>query len=348
MIGIIIGCILIFYGIYTYYQNEAIRFVNKMGAGINIGNTLDSTGLKQYKENPSPSEYATSWGSPELDEASFAYIKELGFNTVRIPVTWEEHLDDEMNISKEWMEYVQNAVDMALEQELYVIINIHHDKWLDLQINKKDTIIKQYQYVWNQIAERFADYEEYLLFEGMNEPRERDTEIEWTAGDYLHQQMVNELNGVFVETVRKSGGNNKKRYLLIGSYGNDEAKEAIDAMIIPKDRRIIVSIHMYEPYSFCQKENGDKKWDGETESIEEIFSNLNNRFIDKYIPVIITEYGCKDKNNLQERVQWSKTYKQLSEEYKIPCYWWDAGDYRILAREKQECIFPEIVHILTE
>lgn len=323
-------------------------FVRCMGSGLNMGNTLDATDLRKYRPDADELEYEIWWGNPRLSRETFKTIAEAGFHTVRIPVTWEEHMDEEGIISERWMERVQEVVDMALSEELYVIINMHHEEWLDLQAEKETEILQKFAAVWNQVAEKFQGYDEKLLFESMNEPRLRDSEYEWTSGTQRMRDMVNRLNELFVKTVRETGGENVKRYLMICPYASTSEKEGMQGVTIPDDTRIIISVHMYKPYSFCQEEDGDLKWDTpeNRERIAAAFSDMNEIFGKRGIPVILTEFGCVDKGNLEERLAWTKYYMEQAKEYNINCIWWDCGDYRLLDRENGVWRFPEIVKIL--
>lgn len=331
-------------------RTRALRFVSQMGPGINLGNTLDATGLREYRPDADDLEYETYWGNPKADAETFLAMKKAGFGTVRIPVTWEDHLDASYQISEVWMDRVQEVVDMALAADLYVIIDLHHEEWLDLRTERAQEIRTDFAVVWEQIAARFRDYDETLLFEAMNEPRLRDSEVEWTSGTEELRAMVNELNAVFVKTVRSSGGGNRKRYLLICPYAGNSETEAMQGLIIPDDGRLIVSVHMYTPYSFCQKEDGDKEWDnaGTRERVGQAFFEMNRLFVERHVPVILTEFGCVDKGNTKERLAWTSYYMEQSRQYGIWCIWWDCGGYVLLDRENKSWRFPEIVEVLTD
>lgn len=339
-----------FLGAVMWSRTQAVRFVGQMGAGINLGNTLDSTGLREYKPDADELEYETCWGNPRIDAETFRTIRGAGFQTVRIPVTWEDHLDGEYRISDPWLNRVQEVVDMALEEELYVILDLHHDAWLDLKLEQEDEIMNEFVIVWEQIAERFRTYDEKLLFESMNEPRLRGSEYEWTAGTGELRGMVNRLNEAFVRTVRESGDKNKKRYLLLAPYANRHEKEALQDMELPEDNRLIVSVHMYMPHVFCQEDGGDTQWDtGHTkERIEQAFADMNSLFVEQNVPAILTEFACVDKGNTQARVEWAQCYVEQARRYGIPCIWWDCEAYGLLDRGNKTWKFPEIVDVLTK
>lgn len=343
---------IVIFAFHYWKQGENLRFVKRMGNGINLGNTLDSTNMRDYKPDAGELEYETFWGNPKADKEQFQTIYEAGFQTVRIPVTWEDHMDEEGNISEVWMNRVQEVVDMALAEHLYVILNTHHEEWLNLDVNREEEITKTYSHVWQQIAERFADYDNYLLFEGMNEPRMRGSEHEWDGGNANMRAMVNRLNTVFIETVRKCGKENTKRYLLIGAYDNINTADVLKELEVPEGH-IIISVHAYLPYWFCQAKDGTAKWSAENpedvREIEEAFETMANLFVKNNIPVILTEFGCIDKDNLEDRLEWTAFYRKLSEENSIPYIWWDNGsDFRILDRKNDSWIYPQLTEILTK
>lgn len=332
--------------------SEQLEFTAKLGDGINIGNSLDATNLRDYEPQAPELDYEVFWGNPKITVQQFEAIRGAGFESVRIPVTWEDHMDADGTISAEWMERVAEVVDMALEQDLYVILDTHHEEWLNLEVEHQDAVCAQYEMVWTQIAERFADYDERLLFEGMNEPRLRDSEHEWNAGTPELRAMVNRLNTVFVETVRGTGGNNASRYLLICPYATNTETEALEELTVP-DGNIIVAVHMYKPYSFCQDKEGTADWSksqsADTEEIRRIFSDLKRLFIDKKIPVVITEYGCEDKNNEATRAAWVSFVRERASEAGIPCVWWDNGSsYKVFDRNTGECVYEKLLEALTE
>ena len=349
-VAIIVVCLCLFVGLWYSTGKEKLRFVEKMGSGINLGNALDATELWNYVADADELDYETFWNNPKIDREQLAAVYDAGFRSVRIPVTWEDHLDEEGNISEIWMERVEEVVNMALEENLYVIINLHHESWLDLQPDRLEEICSKFRKVWSQIALRFEKYGDHLLFESMNEPRLRGSEHEWDEGTPELRAMVNHLNREFVDTVRSSGENNSTRYLLITSYASCCKKEALEALEVPKGN-LIVSVHLYLPYSFCQDRDGTDLWkaDENQGQIEEAFQTINKLFIQKGIPVILTEFGCVDKDNTEERMKWAKFYKTTARKNGVACMWWDdGGDFRLLERENKCWIYPELVNILTE
>ena len=351
IIGAVAGIMIVLATVFVYQREKAaLHSVERMGNGINLGNSLDATNLKEFNPKKNELDYEISWHNPPIDKKTFEAIHEAGLNTVRIPVTWEEHMDADGNISEVWMNRVQEVVDMALAEDLYVIINTHHEEWLDLHPDQETEMTERLRKVWLQIAERFEEYDEKLIFEGMNEPRLRGSEHEWDGGTPEMQQMVNRLNHAFVQAVRSAGGENTDRYLMISTCASVSFKEALETLEVPEGH-IIVSVHAYLPYNFCQNEEGTPQWDRnnpeDTREIEEAFETMESLFVKKDVPVILSEFGCKDKGNLKDRVEWLKFHMELAEKYGICCLWWDNGSsYQLLDRTTGEWTNPELVELL--
>lgn len=320
-------------------ESEAMLFVKEMGNGINMGNSLDSTGLREYDSLAGDLDFETFWGNPPLSKEQFHAIKLAGLKTVRIPVTWQDHMDENGTIAPVFLERVDAVVRMALEEDLYVIIDTHHEDWLDLDGANRKMTEEKFAFLWEQIALQFKDCGEKLLFQGLNEPRKRNSEGEWQKGTKESREMLNGLNQVFVDTVRHSGEHNAARYLLLDSYASNPIGGGFEDFVLPEDSRLIVSIHAYYPYDFCQnvEDIASSFWDKDskrdTEEMKKAFSNAKKNFLDKGVPVILTEFGCVDKSNESARLEWMKYVTGLSKEYGIPCLWWDEGkDYKILDR----------------
>lgn len=333
-------------------RTERMRFVKNMGVGINIGNSLDVKGLKKRKLNASTQEYETYWNNPPITAKLFHSIREAGFGTVRIPVSWGEHLDANGQIDPAWMARVVEVVDMAMEEGLYVILDLHHEAWLVPTEEAEEQVTETFCSLWTQIADTFKNYGDSLLFESMNEPRLAESSFEWNGGTEEMREVVNRLNQAFVDIVRASGEENKHRYLILPGYGHNKDQDALNAIRIPKDRRLIAAVHAYLPYSFTQQESGTDKWSEQKESdsspIEDLMSFLNHTFIEKNIPVIITEFGCMNKNNPTDRQAWAKYYTWQAKKNNISLIWWDQGStMKLFDRETGECVEPELVEILT-
>lgn len=336
----------------TVYEESAFDFAKTLGCGINLGNSLDVAHMLQYNPNVSLAEYEKSWGNPLIAKEQFTAIHDAGFRTVRIPVSWDEHMDANGTIQKEFLDRVQEVVDMALDSGLYVIIDTHHEDWLNLDLSKKEEIKNRLSVVWKQIALRFRDYDYRLVFEGMNEPRLENSQYEWNSGTAELRAFVNELNALFVSTVRGTGQNNESRFLMICPYCHRAEEDALKGLKLPDDDRLIVAVHLYEPSDFCLDANSGKSRGSDAnalQAMEQKFSLLKDYFVSKNIPVVITEFGCVDKGNTQDRIDWTRDFVGYCRKFGISYIWWDnGGDFRILNRETGAWEYPEIVKILTE
>ncbi len=306
----------------------AKEVVKKMTIGWSLGNTLDSI-EDDILQTEAPEAWETAWGNPVTSKKLIETIIAAGFDVVRIPVSWRNHIIAEENdrIDDRWMKRVQEVVDYAYENGATVILNIHHEGWHDPYYANKETAGKRLVRVWEQIAEHFKNYEERLIFEGMNEPRKRNTPLEWNGGDEEGWEMVNYFNGLFIETIRKAGGNNPYRTLMIPGYAAN-CTVGIRHLEVPQDDRVMVSVHAYEPYDFALNIEGRGLWENDTKVIDSMLAELEERFLSKGIPVVIGEFGAMHKpveGNEASRGEWVNYYISKARAKGIPCVWWDNG-----------------------
>ncbi|MGN0688770.1 MAG: glycoside hydrolase family 5 protein [Oscillospiraceae bacterium] len=316
---------------------NAVEFTAKINVGWNLGNTLDATGTGLSSE--------TAWGNPETTADMIQAVKDAGFNAIRLPVTWEGHMDESYTIDPEWMARIKTVVDYAYDREMYIILNTHHEEWCQPYPDHQEEIAAQLKACWTQIAEEFKGYDEHLIFEGMNEPRWKNTQWEWNGGSDEGRAVVNYLNNVFIDTVRATGGNNEYRFLMICPYAANCGEPALSALEIKDPERTIVSVHAYIPYNFALADNGSAKWveskPVSTQEIDTLADVLNRLFVSKGIAVIIGEtgarlryYDLKDDDgqsrtvaNDEFRAAWAEyffgTFKQMG----IPAFWWDNGAF---------------------
>ena len=304
----------------TIADISSTELVADMRIGWNLGNTLDATGGIGLDSE-------RAWGNPKTTQEMIDAVLAQGFNVIRIPVTWEGHFGaaPEYKIHDIWMQRVKEVVDYAYDQGAYVILNIHHEEWHFPSEENKEAASEQLAALWTQIADYFRDYDEHLIFEGLNEPRKKGTAVEWTGGDKEGRDVVNHFEQVFVETVRATGGNNELRHLMITGYAASSDRNALASIVLPDDDKLIVSVHAYTPYNFALNTEGTDTWDAETDTkdIDSLMQNLDELFISKGVPVIIGEFGAINKDNEAERVEWVTYYLTKAEEIGVPCIWWD-------------------------
>ncbi len=273
------------------------QVVSDMGLGWNLGNTFDSYYSGQ---SISPLSVETAWGNPTVTKELIQAVKAKGFKTVRLPVTWMNCLDSSNNINTAYMNRVQEVVDYCINEGLYVIINAHHDGgdngWIRNASNDYTGVSAKYKKIWEQIASNFKDYSDYLIFESMNEI----TFSGYNEPSATNYTTLNNLNQLFVDTVRASGSNNANRHLLIAGYFTDVAKTCDNRFVMPTDSvgRSIVSVHYYSPSAFCVAEAGTtwgyaSTWGtaAEQATLNADLDMLKTRFVNVGVPVIIGEYG---------------------------------------------------------
>ena len=312
----------------------ANEIVAQMGIGWNLGNSFDAT--NGNKTNVYSQE--TSWGNPRVTAEAIHRVKEAGFDTIRIPVTWYRQManDGTFTIEPAFMARVKEVVDMAFDAGLFVIINMHHEEWLNCKTldTNYEKIGEQLAAIWRQIADTFAEYDQHLIFEGMNEPRMKGTSVEWN-GNEAGIAAVNYLNQVFVNTVRTDAkGHNAERALMIPTYAAACSATAMSAVKIPEwnglpAENIIVSIHSYTPYDFCLSDtmvNFNKLFTNHTMPIDMIFYNIKGIFLNKGIPVVIGETGATNKDNTVARENWAYYMGKKSASYGVPIIIWDNGN----------------------
>ncbi len=300
---------------------DPVELCGRITVGWNLGNSLDATGSGMSSE--------TSWGNPKTTRELILKVKEAGFDAVRIPTTWYNHLDSDFNISEEWLARVQEVVDYAYDEGMYVILNVHHENWNDPYESTLPDVKKKIKKLWTQIANRFESYGERLIFEGMNEPRWKNTEFEWNGGNAEGRRVVNAYNECFVETVRATGGNNRYRALMIPTYA--ASSSGLDGFTVPQDKSLIVSVHAYSPYNFAMNPSGTTKFDpnntSDTQELTLLAGTLYDRFISKGTGVIIGECGTANKNNYSDRVNWAGYFPKLFRSKGIPVFLWDNNAY---------------------
>ena len=293
---------------------SASQIVEAMNIGWNLGNALDS-----YNTGAEGLETETGWGNPKTTKDMVRSVKAAGFNTIRIPVTWGEHMNGN-TIQDAWMSRVQEVVDYAYDEGLFVIIDVHHDDYIWITPNNAEypEDSEKLKAIWTQISERFKDYGDRLIFEGLNEPRTIGSAMEWMGGTLQERSVINNYEADFVKTVRASGGNNAGRTLIVTSYAASAESMALKDVVIPKNGNIIFSVHYYAPWKFS--EGNDKVFDDKgREELDKKFAELKEKFIDKGIPVIIDEFGCVNAADEATRAQYYKYYVGASKKLGIKC-----------------------------
>lgn len=275
---------------------DAQTWCKNVVMGWNLGNSLEAEGTE------------TSWENPATTADMIKAIKGEGFNAVRIPVRWGPHCDmSTMTIDEKWLSRVKEIVDWCLAEDMYVIINTHHDLWLEHYPTnaKKTELNEKLGKLWTNIATAFADYDGRLAFAGLNEV---NAEGNWgltpTQENY---DVTNSFNQTFVDAVRATGGNNAQRNLIVQSYRCNPTM-GLTNLVVPTDptpNRLSVEFHYYDPYSYCSGAAGSYNYwgiafsdkgtvtpDGNEKSLANFFLTIREKWWEQGLGVVIGEYGC--------------------------------------------------------
>lgn len=272
-------------------SNDAMSVVDAMGAGWNLGNAFDASDCTWVTDELA---YESAWCGAKTTKKLIRTVRAAGFSTIRVPVSWHNHVDADFNISETWMKRVREVIDWCMDEDLYVIINVHHDvaKGAYYPSASEYAVSEKYmKKIWSQICDTFGDYSDHLIFEAINEPRPTEGTNPWWYDannitdeykDYL--ESINKLNQVFVDTVRASGKKNAKRFILVGGFATaGDNRGVLSPMFeLPKDsakNRLIADVHYYGI--------------GARSSLE-FLDKLYESYTSKGIPISITEYGLNE------------------------------------------------------
>lgn len=295
----------------NYAGESALQAVKNMGLGYNLGNSMDAVAMWLNMSNNSVNDFEKAWGQQPTTKAMMDFLKKNGFNAVRIPVTWFQHMKDDGTVDKAWMNRVQEIVDYVIDNGMYCILNVHHDTgadpddksythWIKADVDNYNANKEKFENLWTQIATRFQNYDQHLVFEGYNEMLDADNT--WNAPKNANSYKG--LNGYaqsFVNAVRATGGNNATRNLIINTYAAANGDEVLNNLTIPTDKvegHIAVEVHTYAPWEWFATKGA---WDAScTNEIKNMFTRLNNKFISKGIPCIIGEYGTHGSKSVDK------------------------------------------------
>ncbi|MEU0118015.1 glycoside hydrolase family 5 protein [Streptomyces bobili] len=336
----------------TVAQSSASQIVADMGAGWNLGNQLEAT------TNGYPSE--TAWGQPAVTQALIDKVRAAGFKTIRIPVSYLGYIGPGPNytINASWLNRIQEVVNYAYNRGLHVLINMHGDgyknvsgSWLICDSSSQTTIKAKYEKAWQQIANRFKNYDQRLILESMNE----EFDGQYGRPTQPCYSNINSYNQIFVDTVRKTGGNNSSRWLLVagwntnidytaGNYGFKLPSDQYRSPSIPaNERRIMISVHHYAPWDFAGEENGTiTQWGraatnpsrkstwGQEDYLDAQLKTMHDVFVTKGYPVVVGEYGAIDKSsfdssNNRYRADFARAVAATAKKYGAASVYWDNG-----------------------
>ncbi len=267
-------------------QTDMQQVVDRMQPGWNLGNTFDATPGDE-----------TSWGNPRVTRELIAEVADQGFHSIRIPITWDQRTGEapDYTVDPAFLDRVEEVVTWALDEDLYVMINMHHDsgEWVRDIVTDHDAVLARYAAIWTQVAERFRDYPPELLFEAINEPRFSD---DWNADAPEYFAALEDLNTTFHGIVRSSGGTNADRPLVLSTLTGSPSQARLDQLhqtiTALADPHLIATVHYYGYYPFSVNIAGGTRFDDVAEQdMVDAFDRAYHRFTAEGIPVIVGEYG---------------------------------------------------------
>ncbi|HEV8283144.1 MAG TPA: cellulase family glycosylhydrolase [Chitinophagaceae bacterium] len=323
-------------------SSNAVQLAAKIRLGLNIGNTLEAIGSE------------TAWGNPKITKAFIDFVKQSGFNAVRIPCSWDQYRVNTSgtDLKTDWLNRVKEVVQYCVDDSLYVILNIHWDGgWLDNNINSQNqaSVIEKQKSFWKQIALKMRVFDEHLMFAGSNEP---------PVDNATQMNILLSYHQAFIDAVRSTGGKNTYRVLVVQGPSTDIDKTATLMNTLPADPipgRMMAEVHYYSPYQFCLMEQ-DASWGkmfyywgkdyhsttdparnsnwGEEDYVIDEFQKMKIKFADKGIPVVLGEFSAMRRNSLSgdaltlhlaSRAYYAKyVTKQAKANGMLPFYW-DTG-----------------------
>ncbi len=330
-------------------ESDALVLAAKIYAGWNIGNTLEAIGGE------------TAWGNPRINEAYIRQIKQLGFNAIRIPCSWDQYIVDREThqISESWLDRVNEVVGYCVANDMYAIVNIHWDGgWLENNCtpNKQEENNRKQHALWTQIANRLNHYDEHLLFAGTNEPNVDSAQKMVVLKSYLQ---------TFIDAVRATGGNNAVRNLIVQGPNTDIDTTHSLFGDMPTDlvpNRLMAEVHYYNPWTFCGMEQ-DETWGrmayfwgafavngsdrnatfGDEAETKRLFGKVKSQFVDKGIPVILGEYGAitirtglgaNQEAHDMSRNLYDETVTREAKNHGLVPFYWETG--RVVNRQTGE------------
>lgn len=333
---------------------NAKKAAEMLGLGWNLGNSYDCHGT--WFDNV---RMETAWGNPIVTRDLIHFVAQTGFSTVRVPVTWYMHMDENGVIAEDWIKRVRRTVRMILAEGMCCILDCKHDcgamvsyggGWIQATRENFTKNRERVQRMITQIASCFAEEPQTLLFEGLSECM--NAECEQFMPSQEETEVVNDWNQLFVDTVRGTGGNNAVRNLIVTPYASGATPYLLSGFRVPKDtaeKRLLLGVHLYVPLGFTSRA---ATWARQTdefdclceEELERAFDDIVSGAEPFGLPVVITEFGAMDRSNTPERARYCGCVVDFAHSRGIPCMYWDDGKgYEVIRRAEREVRFPGIV-----
>ena len=297
----------------------AKRLVENMGPGINLGNVFEAenTSFTKFDET----QFSSSWGETIVPD-DFKALGDSGFRNMRIPVSWEEHVEENAGkcvVDEPWMKQVFWAVDLAIKNKMVVVLDAHH--WNAMYDSNPDTETPCLLEVYRQMMTEVVKYShDSLIVETLNEPRGKLTSAKW-----------NVLVDSIVNIVRTA---DPQRVVMVGTHNYNNAAAASQLKLPSDASNLIITFHYYEPFSFThqgadfvspQYPTG-KEWKasfGEMRTIKKVFSTLKEWADAKGLPVYLGEFGAYQAADSESRERWTSFMVDLAKKMGFGWAYWE-------------------------
>ncbi len=316
---------------------SAFDLVAEMGVGWNLGNSFDVTDSDK-----------TVWGNPNPSKSIIDAVKAMGFTSLRIPITWgfNQSETSPFTIESDYLSRVKSVVDYGFQNNMHVIINVHHDnEWVKPNAAEIEYAKERLASLWSQVGNYFIEYNDSLIFETLNEPRLEGTPEEWSGGSSEGRGYINDLHKAAVDAIRGTGGNNTKRHIMITTWAATSLDVAMNDLVIPNnDPKVIISIHSYFPWPFA----GEAAISWGTAQDKQNLENELERIRQKWIveegrPVILGEWGTIDSNPIQSRLDYAEFFaSEAAKRDLLTIVWDDGGMFRLYNRNSSTWDFSNI------
>lgn len=292
----------------TGMGSNAMQLAAKIKLGTNVGNNMEAYGCTPASE--------TCWGQPMVSAAYVKLVKDSGFDAIRLPVSWDQYADQKTGkISDAWLSRVKQVVQYAVDNGLYVVVNIHWDGgWLEKNFteDKKEAVNAKQKAYWEQIATTLRDFDEHVVFASANEP---------DAGDPATIAVLESYHQTFVSAVRSTGGRNAYRVLLVQAPKTNIDLAADLWNVMPTDTvtgRLMAEVHFY-PFSWSIQTQDEwyatmfYYWGNgfhsttdtarnatreEEDYVNAEFAKMKAKFVDHGIPVVLGEFEAALRTQL--------------------------------------------------
>lgn len=322
---------------------SSFDLVSEMGVGWNLGNSFDVTARDK-----------TFWGNPLPTEAIIDQVAQRGFRTIRIPITWGPHQEETapFTIESAYLDRINTVVDYAFENQMHVIINVHHDNdWANPVSEASENARERLGSLWTQVANRFEIYNDSLLFEVLNEPREEGSPLEWQGGTLQGRAYVNQYTKAALDAIRATGGNNENRHVMVPTWAASTIPVAMDDLVVPNnDPKVIISLHTYFPWPFAGQ--AEEPWGSAQDraELEAEFDRIRNKWIvEEQRPVILGEWGSIADNDINQRLDYSNFYvSEAAKRGLLTVVWDDGGMFGMFDRHALQWPFGNIADVIVD